>query len=127
MSINQQGQGEFLQASLDSNKSAKDDAREYHKLEANEPKTLKFIIENKAEDIVVERKHDEENGKPYSVTTFKRVVNLNSEVQDEKPLKTSSRRLLEKLNEKFSEGKFVLEILKYGSNYDTDYKVRAVE
>ena len=127
MSVGQANAGDYLQESLDSNKSARDDAREYHKLEANEPKTLKFIIDDKAQDISVERKHDEEDGKPYSVTTFKRVVNLNSEVQDEKPLKTSSKRLLEKLNEKFSEGKFTLEIVKFGSNYDTDYKVRAVE
>ena len=116
---------DFLAEALDSNRKAKDDAREYHKLTANEPKVLKFIIEDKSKDIQVERKNDE-NGKPYSQTVFLRVVNLNSEVQDEKPLRTSSKRLLEKLNEKFSEGSFTLEITKVGQNFDTDYKVRAV-
>src|ERR1041384_8143200 len=113
-------QQDFLGEALDSNKSARDDARDYHKLTANEPKTLKFIIEDKAQDIKVERKIDEQTNKPYSETTFRRVVNLQSEVQDEKPLRTSSRRLLEKLNEKFNEGQFTLEITKVGQDFNTD-------
>lgn len=119
--------GGFLAESLESLKSAKDDAREYHKLEVNVPKTLQFIIEDKERDILVERKENEDDKKPYSETTFVRVINLKSEVQEPKPLRTSSVRLLKKLSDEFDEGNFTLEITRFGEKFDTDYKVRAVK
>lgn len=128
MSLSPQTESEdFLADSLASNKTAKDDAREYHKLVSGEPKTLQFVIEDKARDVLVERKEDENSHKPYSETTFVRVINLKSEVQQPKPLRTSSIRLLKKLNEQFSQGNFSLEITRFGEKYDTDYKVRSVE
>ena len=123
-----QGVGEgYLSESLSSLANAKDDAREYHKLEALKPKLLQFIIEDKKRDILVERKVGKEDNKPYSETTFTRVVNLKSEMQEPKPLRTSSVRLLKKLSEQFDEGNFTLEITRYGDKYDTDYKVKAVK
>lgn len=116
----------YLAKSLESLKSAKDDAREYHKLESGVPKTLQFIIEDKERDILVERKENEDDGKPYSETTFVRVINLKSEVQEPKPLRTSSTRLLKKLSDQFDEGNFTLEITRFGEKFDTDYKVKAV-
>lgn len=118
---------DYLAESLTELKSAKDDAREYHKLESGVPKTLQFIIEDKKRDILVERKQDEKSGKPYSETTFVRVINLNSQVQEPKPLRTGSVRLLKKLNDQFNEGNFTLEITKFGEQYDTDYKVKSVK
>ena len=118
---------DYLAESLTELKSAKDDAREYHKLESGVPKTLQFIIEDKKRDILVERKNDEKTGKPYSETTFVRVINLNSQVQEPKPLRTGSVRLLKKLNDQFGEGNFTLEITKFGEQFDTDYKVKAVK
>ena len=121
-----QEQGDtFLAKSLAENKSAKDDAREYHKLESGVPKTLQFIIEDKDRDVLVERKMDKDN-KPYSETTFVRVINLKSEVQEPKPLRTASVRLLKKLTEKFDEGHFTLEITRFGEQFETDYKVKVV-
>lgn len=117
----------YLAESLNSLKSAKDDAREYHKLESNVPKTLQFIIEDKKRDILVERKVGETDGKPYSETTFVRVINLKSEMQEPKPLRTSSTRLLKKLSDQFDEGNFTLEITRYGEKFDTEYKVKAVK
>lgn len=127
MSLGSVTQDDYLADSLTQLASAKDDARDYHKLSANEPKTLQFIIEDKTRDILVERKTDEKTGKPYSETTFVRVINLNSEVQEPKPLRTASVRLLTKLNEKFNEGQFTLEITKFGEAFDTDYKVKSVK
>ncbi len=127
MSLGSVTQDDYLAESLLQQKAAKDDAREYHKLVANEPKTLQFIIEDKERDILVERKEDEKTGKPYSETTFVRVVNLGSEVQQPKPLRTASVRLLTKLNEKFNEDQFTLKITKFGENFDTDYKVEVVK
>ena len=118
---------DYLAESLTELKSAKDDAREYHKLESGVPKTLQFIIEDKKRDILVERKQDEKSGKPYSETTFVRVINLNSQVQEPKPLRTGSVRLLKKLNDQFNEGNFTLEITKFGEQFDTDYKVKSVK
>ena len=120
------GEG-YLSESLKSLANAKDDAREYHKLEALKPKLLQFIIEDKKRDILVERKVGKEDNKPYSETTFVRVVNLKSEMQEPKPLRTSSVRLLKKLSEQFDEGNFTLEITRYGDKFDTDYKVKAVK
>jgi len=118
---------DYLAESLTELKSAKDDAREYHKLESGVPKTLQFVIEDKKRDILVERKQDEKSGKPYSETTFVRVINLNSQVQEPKPLRTGSVRLLKKLNDQFNEGNFTLEITKFGEQFDTDYKVKSVK
>jgi hypothetical protein len=117
----------YLAESLESLKAAKDDAREYHKFETDVPKTLQFIIEDKERDILVERKENEDDGKPYSETTFVRVINLNSEVQQPKPLRTSSTRLLKKLSRQFDEGNFTLKITRFGEKYDTDYEVEAVK
>lgn len=117
----------FLAKSLSSLHDAKDDARDYHKLETNVPKVLQFIIEDKERDVLVERKESEDDGKPFSETTFVRVINLGSQVQEPKPLRTSSVRLLKKLTEQFDEGNFTLEIMRYGEKYDTDYRVKAVK
>lgn len=120
----------FLAKSLESLHDAKDDAREYHKLETNVPKVLQFIIEDKERDVLVERKvkeDGEDKGKPFSETTFVRVINLGSQMQEPKPLRTSSVRLLKKLTDFFDQGEFTLEIMRYGEKYDTDYRVKVVK
>ena len=116
----------FLEGALDQDEKARDDAREYHKLVSGKPKHLLFIIDNEETDTKVERKIGEDDNKPYSELTFLRVIDLDSEVQEPKPLRTTSKMLKLALKQAFDSGNFKLEIVKTGEGKTTQYSVRAI-
>jgi hypothetical protein len=96
------------------------DAKPYLKLEKDRPVMWSFV--DWKENISQENKTDS-SGKSYCLTTFKKVIDLNSNNQQPKEFRTSSERLIRKLLKWFEKGRYDLEITKTGEGRDTDYDI----